>query len=608
MCDSNVPNARIALNKLENILQYVGRNRGQNRGQNRDKQSITRVKHLGEGGFGSVYMGYLINETTGSEMMVAVKYMETKHFNIFELVGLNIFSYLIGVYVRYGNDENDYNSRDKNPTLPHSDCGFNFLCSVSEIQNIPNIHPDCEICIVMSLFSCNVVDLPDNSMDNVNVIDALLPFIDQLLLLHSHGFQHNDIRADNVLCGFSPSGLVSFNLADFGCVCPFECDADHMLTYCELTPEYGGICDIITFFLNKKCIYIPEQIRKDLHLIVEHLFDEDYPDESHNMPTTFKELRVWLEKNKYISMSIDDMKCDEKLDDSDKSHISNGFDTTRHVENKALYTILTAELSNVSVTITRIKESAHEAMMYNHITCVESRVVVKKIKVEKFNQFMLLGLILANDLIGVYPSRVWENSERFEFCPEKVILFSSVVGVIENMSPNDEIVVVSQLYSCSLDNLDINVIQNIDIQNIDILSELPNLVKQLDLLHKQGFVHNDVKVKNVYCNIFSTKIDKNGLPVYKVSFHLGNFKNCYMGHSVKTGIFEDSGDIRGIGNIIMFLVKKIGIQKNPMLTTLYNRLFVIAKHISQVRSFGRERWTLENINVVLRQFCYKINN
>jgi hypothetical protein len=295
-------------------------------------------------------------------------------------------------------------------------------------------------------------------------------------------------------------------------------------------------------------------------------------------------------------MSDDDMKCNEVLN-------NDNFDDTSPVAIRALYTILTAKLSNVSVTLTRIKGSTHKAQMYNCITGVECSVSAEKIKAKEFNEFMLFGLILANNLIGVYPSPVWENSERFEFCPEAVILFSSVVGVIEDMLPNDEIVVVSQLYSCSLDNLDINVIQN-----IEIFSKLTNLVEQLNLLHKQGFVHNNLKVKNVYCNIFFTHFDENKNPVYKVSFHLGNFKNCCMGKNYNNGIFEDGNDIRGIGDIILFLVKKIGIQKNPMLTTLYNRLFVIAKHISQVRSVGHERWTLENINVVLRQFCYKINN
>jgi serine/threonine protein kinase len=322
-------------------------------------------------------------------------------------------------------------------------------------------------------------------------------------------------------------------------------------------------------------------------------------------------------------MYHDDMKCNEELD-------SNGYDDTSPVATRALYTILTAQLANVSVTIARIEESTHEARieesthearieesthearieestykarMYNHYTCVESRVAVKKIKAKKFNEFILYGLFLVDDLIGTFPSRVWENSKRFKFCPEQVLLFPSVVGMIENMSPDDEIAVVSQLYSCSLDNLDIN-----NIQYVDIFSKLPNLVEQLNLLHKHGFVHNDVKVKNVYCNIFSTKIDENGLPVYKVSFHLGNFKNCYMGHNKQNGMFEDGNDIRGIGHIILFLIEKVGIQKNPMLTPLYDRLFVIAKQISQCGSFNNERWTLDNITAMLRQFCYKINN
>jgi hypothetical protein len=302
-------------------------------------------------------------------------------------------------------------------------------------------------------------------------------------------------------------------------------------------------------------------------------------------------------------ISNSDMKCNEVLD-------NNGYDDTSPVAIRALYTILTTELSNVSVTITRIKKTTHggssyEARMYNHYTGVECSVSVEKIKVGEFNRFMLFGLILANDLIGVYPSPVWENSERFKFCPERVLLFPSVVGLIENMSPNDEIVVVSQLYSCSLDNLDIDVIQN---QNVDIFSELPNFVEQLNLLHKQGFVHNNLDVCNVYCNIIFTHFDENKNPVYKVSFHLGNFKNCYMGKNYSNGIFKNKNDIRGIGDIILFLVKKVCIQKNPMLTTLYNSLFVIATCISNGELFDNEQWTLENITAILHHFCYKINN
>jgi serine/threonine protein kinase len=298
MEDLNVLAARQALSELDNTLQYTVVHMGFDMTPIRPKLSVTRQTNLGTGSFGSVYRANLINTTTNAEMIVAVKYMNAENFSIFELVGLNIFGYFIGVYVRNETNENDYNSRDKDQTRQHTDSGFTFLCSVYEIQNIQNTYPDCEICIVMTLFSCSAMELPDNIMCDVNVIDSLIQLVEQLQLLHTRGFQHNDLREDNVFIVLSQSGLISFHLADFGCVYMSECDTNAKLSYCVLTPDYDGMCDLIGFFLNKKCMEIPKHIRKDLSLIAEHLIDEDYPGENPSMPKTFKEFYQWLLEHK----------------------------------------------------------------------------------------------------------------------------------------------------------------------------------------------------------------------------------------------------------------------------------------------------------------------
>jgi hypothetical protein len=257
--------------------------------------SIFRAFLAGEGFAGPVHRALLRDYTAGTDRTVAVKYVNIESFNVYEIYWLLLFHNFIGVYVRKeGTTNADYNSCDKNPNLSYTDHDVNFLCSVYELQNIP---PGYEICIVMKLFSCSMLDLHDDIMRNVNVIDALTQLVEKLLLLHSHGFQHNDIKEGNVLVDVSPTGRVSFQLADLGCAFPYKYNEVERFSDCALTPDDVGMYDLIYAFLKKKSINIPEDIRKDLVLIYDN-FNEDgdvYTAENQGiLPETFEQLLAWF--------------------------------------------------------------------------------------------------------------------------------------------------------------------------------------------------------------------------------------------------------------------------------------------------------------------------
>jgi serine/threonine protein kinase len=289
MSDFDVSAAKQALDELNRTLQLAVVYMGDEAVPIRAHLTAIRRSFLGAGSFGTTYSVNLIDTITKAEKEVVVKYVKAEHFSIFELVGLNMFGHFIGVFVR-----NKTNDNGEGTTYPHTDSGFTFLCSVSEIQNIQIMYPDCEFCIVMTLFSCCAIELPDDIMCDVNVIDALTQLVEQLIWLHSRGFQHNDLRADNVLILLLPNEIITFHVADFGCAYMSVCDADAKFIDCELTSDDHGIYNLIVFFINKKCMKIPEHIRKDLSIIAEHLIDEDHSYENHGMPKTFEEFYQWL--------------------------------------------------------------------------------------------------------------------------------------------------------------------------------------------------------------------------------------------------------------------------------------------------------------------------